>query len=129
MLLFSRGDNMSASKQIKQAMLEKNIKVSDLAEKIGMKPQPLSTKLYRDTMSYSDVEKIADALGCDQDRRSGDWKNILIFQTTKKGDALLSSSFYIYCLFYFSFSFPYFQDICSSLFCATQSERYKFINV
>ena len=53
---------MSASKQIKQAMLEKNIKVSDLAEKIGMKPQPLSTKLYRDTMSYSDVEKIADAL-------------------------------------------------------------------
>ena len=56
---------MSASKQIKQAMLEKNIKVSDLAEKIGMKPQPLSTKLYRDTMSYSDVEKIADALGCD----------------------------------------------------------------
>ena len=38
---------MSASKQIKQAMLEKNIKVSDLAEKIGMKPQPLSTKLYR----------------------------------------------------------------------------------
>ena len=61
-------------KQIKQAMLEKNIKVSDLAEKIGMKPQPLSTKLYRDTMSYSDVEKIADALGCDVrivDRETG----------------------------------------------------------
>ena len=56
---------MSASKQIKQAMLEKNIKISDLAEKINMKPQPLSNKLYRDTMSYSDVEKIADALGCD----------------------------------------------------------------
>ena len=74
MLLFSRCDNMSASKQIKQAMLEKNIKVSDLAEKIGMKPQPLSTKLYRDTMSYSDVEKIADALGCDVrivDRETG----------------------------------------------------------
>ena len=53
---------MSASKQIKQAMLEKNIKISDLAEKINMKPQPLSNKLYRDTMSYSDVEKIADAL-------------------------------------------------------------------
>ena len=48
---------MSASKQIKQAMLEKNIKISDLAEKINMKPQPLSNKLYRDTMSYSDVEK------------------------------------------------------------------------
>ena len=39
-----------------------------------MKPQPLSTKLYRDTMSYSDVEKIADALGCDVrivDRETG----------------------------------------------------------
>ena len=65
---------MSASKQIKQAMLEKNIKISDLAEMINMKPQPLSNKLYRDTMSYSDVEKIADALGCDVrivDRETG----------------------------------------------------------
>ena len=50
---------MGASKQIKQVMIEKNIKVSELAEKIGMKPQPLSNKLFRDIMSYSDVEKIA----------------------------------------------------------------------
>ena len=56
---------MGASKQIKQVMIEKNIKINELAEKIGMKSQPLSNKLYRDTMSYSDVEKIADALGCD----------------------------------------------------------------
>ena len=65
---------MSASKQIKQEMLEKNIKISDLAEKINMKPQPLSNKLYRDTMSYSDVEKIANTLGCDVkivDRETG----------------------------------------------------------
>jgi len=55
---------MGASKQIRRAMLEKNIKVSELAEKIDMKPQPLSNKLFRDTMSYSDVEKIAAALGC-----------------------------------------------------------------
>lgn len=56
---------MGASKQIKQVMIEKNIKVGELAEKIGMKPQPLSNKLFRDTMSYTDVEKIANALGCD----------------------------------------------------------------
>lgn len=65
---------MGATKQIKQVMIEKNIKVNELAEKIGMKPQPLSTKLYRDTMSYSDVEQIADALGCDVkivDRETG----------------------------------------------------------
>lgn len=65
---------MGASKQIKQVMIEKNIKVGELAGKIGMNPQPFSTKLYRDTMSFSDVEKIADALGCDVklvDRETG----------------------------------------------------------
>lgn len=56
---------MGASKQIKQVMIEKNVKINELAEKIGMKPQPLSNKLYRDTMSYTDVETIANALGCD----------------------------------------------------------------
>lgn len=65
---------MGASKQIKQVMIEKNIKINELAEKIGMNPQPLSNKLYRDTMSYTDVEKLADALGCDVkivDRETG----------------------------------------------------------
>lgn len=65
---------MSASKQIKQVMIEKNVKIAELAEKIGMKPQPLSTKLYRDSMSYADVVKIASALDCDVkliDRETG----------------------------------------------------------
>lgn len=65
---------MGASKQIKQVMIEKNIKIRDLADKIGMQPQALSNKLYRDTMSYSDVEAIAEALECDVkliDRGSG----------------------------------------------------------
>lgn len=65
---------MGASKQIKKAMLEKNIKVAALAEKIGMKPSALSTKLYRDAMSYSDVLEMADALDCDVklvDRKTG----------------------------------------------------------
>lgn len=65
---------MSASKQIKQVMIEKDVKLSELAVKIGMKSQPLSNKLYRDTMSYADVEKIAAALGCDVklvDRETG----------------------------------------------------------
>ena len=55
-------------------MIEKNIKVGELAERIGMKPQPLSNKLFRDTMSYTDVEKMADVLGCDVkivDRETG----------------------------------------------------------
>lgn len=65
---------MGARKQIKQVMIEKNIKVSELAEKIGMKSQPLSNKLFRDTMSFSDVVEIADVLDCDVkliDRKTG----------------------------------------------------------
>ena len=65
---------MGSSKKLKQVMIEKNIKVGELAERIGMKPQPLSNKLFRDTMSYTDVEKMADALGCDVkivDRETG----------------------------------------------------------
>lgn len=55
---------MGASKHIKQVMIVKDIKIGELAEKLGMKPQALSNKLYRDTMSFSDVETIASALDC-----------------------------------------------------------------
>lgn len=56
---------MSASKTIKKIMLDKNITVKALAEKLGMTPQVLSNKLYRDTFTYNDYVKIADVLGCD----------------------------------------------------------------
>ena len=56
---------MSASKTIKKIMLDKNISVKELAEKLGMKPQVLSNKLYRDTFTYSDYIKIANILDCD----------------------------------------------------------------
>ncbi len=65
---------MSASKKIKIAMLDKEIKNHQLAESIKMKKQALSTKLYRDSMSFSDAEKIANALDCDValvDRKTG----------------------------------------------------------
>lgn len=56
---------MSASKKIKQIMIDKPIKVGELAEKLGMNPQVLSNKLYRDTMTYANVRDILDALDCD----------------------------------------------------------------
>ena len=56
---------MSASKTIKKIMLDKNISVKDLAEKLNMKPQVLSNKLYRDTFTYNDYVKIANILNCD----------------------------------------------------------------
>lgn len=56
---------MSASKTIKKIMLDKNISVKELAEKLGIKPQVLSNKLYRDTFTYNDYVKIANILDCD----------------------------------------------------------------
>lgn len=67
---------MSASKRIKQVMIEKDINVKNLSEKLDFvsSPQALSNKLYKDNFSFADVEKIAAALGCDVkivDRETG----------------------------------------------------------
>ena len=56
---------MSASKTIKKIMLDQNISVKELAQKLGCAPQVLSNKLYRDTFSYSDYVKIVNLLECD----------------------------------------------------------------
>lgn len=56
---------MGAAKVIKQIMYEQNISVSQLASALGIQPQSLSNKLYRDSFSFDDVVRIADILGSD----------------------------------------------------------------
>jgi transcriptional regulator with XRE-family HTH domain len=56
---------MGAGKIIKQLLLERGMAVKDLAEKLGIEPQSMSTKLYRDSFSYDETVKIADILNCD----------------------------------------------------------------
>lgn len=56
---------MGAAKVIKQLLIERDTSVKELAEKMGIQAQSMSNKLYRDTFSYEEVEKIADILGCD----------------------------------------------------------------
>ena len=56
---------MSDRKKKKKIMLDKDITVKALAEMLGITPQVLSNKLYRDTFTYNDYIKIADLLGCD----------------------------------------------------------------
>ena len=56
---------MGAAKVIKQIMYEQNVSVSQLASALGIQPQSLSNKLYRDSFSFDDVVRIADILGCD----------------------------------------------------------------
>ena len=56
---------MGAGKIIKQLLLERNMSVKDLAEKMSIIPQSMRNKIYRDTFSYDEVVKIADILDCD----------------------------------------------------------------
>ena len=65
---------MGFAKNIKMAMLDKGIKVSDLAEKLETDSKVLSVKLSRDNLTGKSVEEIADALNCDVrivDRQTG----------------------------------------------------------
>ena len=56
---------MGAAKVIKQIMYEQNVSVGQLASALGIQPQSLSNKLYRDSFSFDDVVRIADILGSD----------------------------------------------------------------
>ena len=65
---------MGLSKNIKIAMIEKNIKVAELAERLNTDSKVLSVKLSRDNLSGKSIEDIAAALDCDLklvDRASG----------------------------------------------------------
>ena len=56
---------MSASTTIKKILIDRKMSIKDLAEKLGISPQVLSNKLYRDSFSYKDYIKIANILDCD----------------------------------------------------------------
>ena len=56
---------MGATKHIKRILFEKDIKANDFADTLGKPPQSFYNQMGRDTWKYAEVEKIADALGCD----------------------------------------------------------------
>lgn len=65
---------MGAAKNIKAAMLYKDIKQKEFAASLGRDPQTFYNMLSRDVFRWSEAEKIADALGCDivfRDRVTG----------------------------------------------------------
>ena len=56
---------MNISEIIKILCVKKEISVAELSVKLGNTKQNLFNKLYRNDMKVSDLEKIAEALGCD----------------------------------------------------------------
>ena len=52
------------SDKIKQVMKEKGVKVNQLAEYMGIKPQSVTNKFSRDSWSAQDLISVFDFLGC-----------------------------------------------------------------
>ena len=58
---------MSMSLKIKTILLERDMTIKQLSEKLGYKGNNLYNKLDRDNLSEKELKKIADALNCDYD--------------------------------------------------------------
>ena len=56
---------MNHQKIIKQLMLERNIDINYLSNKLDLKPQSLRNKLNRGTYSVNDFIEILNILNCD----------------------------------------------------------------
>lgn len=58
---------MGMALKIKTILLERNMSIKELSEKIGDKGSNLYGKLDRDNLTEKELVKIADALNCDFD--------------------------------------------------------------
>ena len=67
---------MDVKKVIKQTMTERNIDYIELAQKLGMQPQSLRTKIYRGNYSLTDFIEIMNILECDIIVQTRDTKKI-----------------------------------------------------
>ena len=56
---------MTAAKKIKHELVERDLKVSDLARRLGTSYANIAQKLKRDNFSESELREIAEALNCD----------------------------------------------------------------
>ena len=56
---------MAGAKIIKQLLAERNVSVNELAEKLNIKSQSMSNKLYRDSFSFQEMCSICNILNAD----------------------------------------------------------------
>ena len=56
---------MAGAKIIKQLLAERNVSVNELAEKLNIKSQSMSNKLYRDSFSLQEMCSICNILNAD----------------------------------------------------------------
>jgi len=58
---------MSMALKIRTILLERNMTIKELSEKLGYKGTNLYNKLDRDNLNEKELRDIADALNCDYD--------------------------------------------------------------
>ena len=58
---------MDIAKEIKKILIDKDMTLTDLAEKLGVTQQNVSAKLKKNDMRISEIEKIAFLLDYDVD--------------------------------------------------------------
>ena len=56
---------MAGAKIIKQLLAERNVSVNEWAEKLNIKSQSMSNKLYRDSFSFQEMCSICNILNAD----------------------------------------------------------------
>lgn len=59
---------MTISEQIKVLCVRSNVSVSELARRVGTTPQNFNAKMKRESFTISDLEYIAEVLGCSFER-------------------------------------------------------------
>lgn len=65
---------MGVSKKIRKALIDKDMKQTDLALATGRTVQTLRNMMSRDNMTYSTVEGLVEAMDCElviRDRKTG----------------------------------------------------------
>ncbi len=58
---------MSMSKKIKAVLLDRDMTIRELSDKLDYKGSYLYNKLSRDRLTEAELKKIADAMNCDYD--------------------------------------------------------------
>ena len=79
---------MTISEQIKVLCIRSNISVAELARRMGTTPQNFNSKMKRESFTISDLEYLAEAVGCS-------FEPILSFQMAKRFDR---RALWIYCV-------------------------------
>ena len=66
------------SRKIRSIMIQKNISIAQLAKNLGILPQSLSNKFYRNTFTVKELITILDYLDCKLIIESGDDMRIVL---------------------------------------------------